>query len=59
MLHSDNEVICVDDDEEDSNKNDNQEVHTQANSSTHKSYQRINKKKPINVISVKKYVFHV
>lgn len=75
MLHSDNEVICLDDDDdEDNNNNDNQEVrlnqeillnewlkpdHTQANSSTHKTYQRTNKKKTIKIIPVKRYVFHV
>lgn len=76
MLHSDNEVICLDDDDDEdkNNNNDNQEVRsnseillnqwlkpgsTQANSSTHKTYQRTNKKKPITTFSVKRYVFHV
>lgn len=63
-----------DDDEDDNNNNDNQEVRsnqenllngwvnsdgTQANSNTHKTYQRTNKKKPIKCISVIRYVFHV
>jgi len=63
-----------DDDDEDNNNNGNQEVRlnqeillnewlkpdrTQANSSTHKTYQRTNKKKPIQIIPVKRYVFHV
>ncbi|XP_027842696.2 bromodomain-containing protein DDB_G0270170-like isoform X1 [Aphis gossypii] len=69
---TDNEVICLDDDDdEDNNNNDNQEVrlnqeillnewlkpdHTQANSSTHKTYQRTNKKKTIKIIPVKRKI---